>query len=236
MIPLRDRLRSRSFPVVTIGLIVANALVFLLELEAQMHGGPKALGQFMYRYGIVPSALLHPSRYGEAGTYLALRSLITTQFVHAGFLHVAMNMWFLWVFGDNVEDALGHAPFLFFYLGAGLAGGLLHALTSPAAQVPAVGASGAISGVMAAYLVLFPQARIVTLIFFIFISVIEIPAALLIGYWFVLQVLSGLVSLGVPAQGGTAWFAHIGGFGVGYLITRLRRRRRPRQPRVWVQQ
>jgi len=239
MIPLKDRNRSRSFPFVTIGIIIVNALVFLVELDVMLRQGNPGLQEFIRRYGIVPAALFDPLRYGENGTYLALRSLITTQFVHGGVAHIVMNMLFLWVFGDNVEDVLGHARFLAFYLTCGVAGGLLHALTSPTSTVPAVGASGAISGVMAAYLVLFPRSRIVTAVFFFFITLVEIPAVLLIGYWFVLQVISGLASLGTAARGGTAWFAHIGGFAAGYFMLRLTARRArpraPRGPRIWVE-
>jgi len=237
MLPIRDYQRPRRFPLVTILIIVANALVFVVELQTELAGGQRAMREFMLRYGVVPRALFQPELYGEGGLALALRSLITTQFVHGGFLHIALNMLFLWVFGDNVEDVLGGLRFLIFYLGCGVAGGLLHALMQPDSLTPAVGASGAISGVMGAYLVRFPQSRITTLMFFFFVfGFSELPAVVLIGYWFILQLLSGFASLGAPSQTGTAWFAHIGGFVCGYLLMRWQtRRRRPRPPRIWIE-
>src|SRR6476646_2898550 len=215
MIPLSDVIPSRTTPVVTVGLIVVNALVFLYQLMLP----EPALQVFVGSYALIPA-------------WFSVPALFTSQFLHGGWMHVISNMLYLWIFGDNVEDRLGHVPFLIFYLGAGAAAEMLQTLFNPFSSVPMLGASGAIAGVMGAYFVLYPQSRVLTLIFlFIFVDIVEIPAIFFLGIWFLMQLLSGVGSLGVSnaAAGGVAFWAHIGGFVAGLLIGLVLRRRGPRR-------
>jgi membrane associated rhomboid family serine protease len=185
-------------------IIVVNLLVFLFEVSMDDY----SLNNFISVYGLVPDRLQYSSMF-------------TSMFLHGGWLHVLGNMWFLWIYGDNVEDVLGHWKFLVFYLLCGIAAAVVHVLFNPYSRVPTVGASGAIAGVMGAYLVKFPHSRIVTLVpIFIFFTTFEIPAALMLIYWFFIQVFSGLGSVGYSnvSHGGTAWFAHVGGFLAGILL------------------
>src|SRR3954470_1514895 len=203
MIPISDVIPSRTRPFVTVGLIVLNAIIFLYE---QLLPQP-LLERFVLSYAVIPA-------------WFAWPALFTSQFLHAGWMHVISNMLYLWIFGDNVEDRLGHVRYLFFYLGAGALAAVLQIVLNPYSSVPMLGASGAIAGVMGAYFVLYPQSRVLTLIFlFIFVDLVEIPAIFFLGIWFLMQLLSGVGSLGVSnaAGGGTAFFAHIGGFVVGVL-------------------
>lgn len=205
MFPLRDTQPSYSRPVVTISLIVVNAIVFLYELTL----GRSALDAFVYQHGLVPD-------------HFSLASVFSSMFLHSGWMHIIGNMWFLWVFGDNVEDLLGHAKYLVFYLLCGVAAALGQVFSNPYSTVPMVGASGAIAGVMGAYLIKFPRARVVTLVFiFFFITTIEIPAPILLAYWFVVQLFSGLGSIArthLTEGGGTAFFAHVAGFIAGIVL------------------
>ncbi|MGQ4810374.1 hypothetical protein NKDENANG_03832 [Candidatus Entotheonellaceae bacterium PAL068K] len=218
MIPLRDTIPSSRFPAVTISIICVNALVFLAEINM----GPQALERVFYTWGIVPLRFTHPRLQENYVT------LLSSMFLHGGWMHIVGNMWSLWIFGDNVEDRMGRLGFLLFYLLSGLAAGALHIVTNPGSPVPTVGASGAIAGVMGAYLLLFPHARVVTLIpILFFLQVIEVPAVLFLGFWFITQLFSGTLSLtATGAQAGVAWWAHIGGFVVGFLWA-LPLRRRP---------
>jgi rhomboid family protein len=215
MFPVSDVIPSRTVPFVTVGLIVVNVLVFLYEVSL----APVELQTFMGTYAVIPAWFWWPS-------------LVTSQFLHGGWMHIIWNMVYLWIFGDNVEDRLGHAGFLLFYLGAGAAAGLLQVLFNPFSSVPMVGASGAIAGVMGAYFVLYPQSRVLTAIFIVFFfDLVEIPAVFFLGIWFLMQLLSGVGSLGASnaAGGGTAFWAHIGGFVVGTatgVVLRVRSRRR----------
>jgi membrane associated rhomboid family serine protease len=202
MIPLRDVIPSRTTPVVTISIIAVNALVFLREFTL----GPD-VNEFIIAYGLIPAAF-------------SWATLITSMFVHGGFLHFAGNMLYLWIFGDNVEDRMGHGRFLTFYLLCGTAAALAQTIMSPDSVVPMVGASGAIAGVMGAYFVLYPHSRIVTLVpIFFFIQLIEIPAIFFLGIWFALQFLSGVGSIATAASrepaGGVAFWAHVAGFVAG---------------------
>ncbi len=217
LIPLKDNNPSRSYPVVNITLLFANVVVFLYQL---------ALPPYDQKLFILSNATI-PARIpafldGHMGFEAAFLPLITSMFLHSGFLHLAGNMLFLWIFGDNVEDVFGHLPYLFFYLTCGLGAGLLHVLFNLGSTIPALGASGAISGVMGAYMVLFPRERILTLVF---IFVVPIPAVFILGYWFLLQFLAGIDALGSSAKGGVAVWAHVGGFLLGVLLTQLVRRR-----------
>ena len=211
MFPISDVIPSRTPPVVTVAIIVVNALIFLYQLTLP----EPALQLFVGAYAVVP-AHFHPA------------TLITSQFLHGGVLHVGGNMLYLWIFGDNVEDRLGHVRFLFFYLFAGIAAALLQIFFNPFSTVPMIGASGAIAGVMGAYFVLYPQSRVLTVVFLLIIfDVVEIPAIFFLGIWFVMQLLNGVGSIGVSMGGGTAFWAHVGGFVVGVLAgVGLRRRDR----------
>jgi membrane associated rhomboid family serine protease len=235
MIPLRDTIPSSRFPVVTLGIIGVNALVFFMELSM----GPRALDSFFRLWGIVPACYI-PSRLPVwqvmrlCDSYLPspmyYLTLLTSMFLHGGWMHILGNMWSLWIFGDNVEDRLGRGGFLLFYLLSGLAAGAVHVVTNPASAVPTVGASGAIAGVMGAYLLLFPHATVVTLVpIFFFLQVMEIPAVIFLGLWFLTQLFSGTLALAASGTqaGGVAWWAHIGGFVVGALWVMPIRRRAP---------
>lgn len=227
MIPLRDTIPSQTFPIVTISLIVVNVLIFFLEL---------ALGQqlesFIYIFGVIPARLTSVFS-GEGTTSLAIVPLFTSMFLHAGWFHLIGNMLFLWIFGDNVEDAFGHFRYLIFYILCGLGATAVHIFSVPQSVVPVVGASGAIAGVLGAYLFLFPRARVLTLIpIFFFFHVIELPALVFLGIWFVMQFFSGLLSIGVPSGGGVAWWAHVGGFASGVILLYPFKRRRRVRPYV----
>jgi hypothetical protein len=214
LIPLRDENPARTVPVVTRALIGANVAVFVYELLL----GPE-LGGFLYEWGFTPVRLTLAVRYGDLPLLPAVTSLFTSMFLHGGWSHVIGNLWYLWIFGDNVEDAIGHVGFLLFYLGCGAAAALLHYLTVPVAAIPVVGASGAIAAVLGAYIVSFPRARVLTLLpIFPFFQVVPLPAFLVLGLWFLFQFVLGL---GSPASGGgIAFWAHVGGFLVGLLVMR----------------
>jgi membrane associated rhomboid family serine protease len=216
MIPLRDVIPSRTTPYVTIALVVVNVLVFLYQLSLGA-----AIESFVYSFGLVPASFSWPA-------------VFTSMFLHGGILHVGSNMLYLWIFGDNVEDRMGHGRFLAFYLLCGLAAALGQTLTSPNSTVPMVGASGAVAGVMGAYFVLYPRSKIVTLVpLFLFIQIVEIPAIFFLGIWFLMQFLSGVGSIATTASGeptgGIAFWAHVAGFAtglVGVFVFRQRRRQR----------
>jgi membrane associated rhomboid family serine protease len=217
MIPLRDIIPSRTTPVVTISLIALNILVFVYELSLG-----RAVDAFTLYWGLVPVAF-------------SWVTVFTSMFLHGGLLHVAGNMLYLWIFGDNVEDRMGHGRFLVFYLLCGVAAALAQTITAPDSVVPMVGASGAIAGVMGAYFVLYPKSRIVTLIpLFFFFQVIEVPAILFLGIWFLMQFVSGLGSIvtvaGGQSGGGVAFWAHVAGFVAG--ISGVIVFRRPERQRV----
>jgi rhomboid family protein len=207
MIPLRSSEPHYTRPTVTLVIIALNVLVFLYELSMPSY----ALNRFIMLHGIVPDRLSYAS-------------ILTSMFIHGGFLHIAGNMWFLWVFGRGVEDLLGHGKFLFLYFACGIAAAILHILVNANSPVPTIGASGAIAGVMGAYLIKFPRAHIVTLVFiFIFITTVDIPAAFLLLYWFAIQFFSGVGSVGYSqvSNGDVAWFAHVGGFLAGMGLVML---------------
>lgn len=211
MIPLRSSEPHYTRPTVTLIIIAANVLVFLYELSLGMSS--YALNRFIMHYGIVPDRLHYSS-------------IITSMFIHGGFLHIAGNMWFLWIFGRGVEDMLGHAKYLFLYFACGIVGALVYIMVSSNSTVPTIGASGAIAGVMGAYLIKFPRAHIVTLVFiFVFITTVDIPAAFLLLYWFAIQFFSGIGSVGYSqvSNGDVAWFAHVGGFLAGMALMMLMR-------------
>jgi membrane associated rhomboid family serine protease len=219
MIPIKDSVPRSRFPFVTVALIVMNGLVFLFELSL-----PKGtLNDLIYLFGLVPARYTHRAWAGFVGYPLdTYWPFVTNLFLHGGWLHIIANMWFLFLFGDNVEDRMGPVRFLLFYLAAGLAANLLYTVVSRNSTMPVIGASGAIAGVMAAYLRLFPRARILTLVPVLFFPLFfEIPAVFFMLFWFFLQLLSGTAALAVARSGGgIAWWAHIGGFAIGYLLVR----------------
>lgn len=215
MIPYKDDNPTIHFPIITIILIVINTIIFLFQISSGTDSNA-----VIYTYGVIPYRLLHGNE--GIGTPIAV-NLFTAMFLHGGFLHLAGNMLYLWIFGNNIEDRLGILRFIIFYLLCGVIATYAHALSDPSSMIPMIGASGAISGILGAYLVLFPKARIHTLIFFgFFIQVIKIPAVIVIGFWIVIQFVSGLLSKGLyGGGGGVAWFAHIGGFLAGVLLIKL---------------
>ena len=214
MIPLRDTIRSHSYPVVNNLLIGANVLVFLIQLSL----GPD-LDRFIFTYGLVPAKFTHPALAAYFGWASNLFSLLSFMFLHGGFMHLLGNMWSLYIFGDNVEDRLGPLRYLGFYLLAGLVSGLFHMALNMDSQIPTIGASGAIAGVMGAYFILFPASKILTLIPIIFIPwFVEIPAFVFLGIWFALQFIS---AAGSGAATGIAWWAHVGGFVAGIILLKL---------------
>jgi membrane associated rhomboid family serine protease len=222
MIPLRDINPSRSTPFVTLALIAVNTLVFLDQLRLDT----AAQAALFSGLGFVPARLLWALSSPEVSFWDALLPLWTSMFLHGGFLHLLGNMWFLWVFGDNVEDRLGHLRFLIFYLLCGTGAGLFHALLQIHSTLPTVGASGAVSGVLGAYFVLFPRSRVITLVPLVFVFfTVRLPAMVVLGYWFLIQFFSGLGTLGTGRTTGVAWWAHIGGFLFGVLLLRIVRRR-----------
>ncbi len=213
MIPLRDTIQSRSTPWVTRALIVANVVAFGYELSLPT----EALDRLFATFGIVPAAVTA----GAVPLPWILRPFLGSLFLHGGLFHLLANMWTLWIFGDNVEDRLGSGRFLLFYLASGLSAGAVHLVTNPGSAVPTIGASGAIAGVLGAYFVLYPFARIVTLIPIVFWPVfVELPAFLYLGFWFVSQLASGGASAAAGTAGGIAWWAHVGGFLAGLILLR----------------
>ncbi len=225
MIPIHDTVPRRTSPFVTWLLVLFNGTVFLLELSLD----PGTLESLFYSYGVIPA------RYADARWSMVVGLVgggavpfVTSLFLHGGWLHVIANMWFLWIFGDNVEDRLGHARYLIFYVLCGVAASLVHVWVNPTSTVPTIGASGAIAGVMGAYVLLFPTARVVTLVPILFIPLfVEIPAMFFIGIWAFLQFASGTFSLVTPrTAGGIAWWAHVGGFAAGMVLLPILRKRR----------
>ncbi|MBI2884954.1 MAG: rhomboid family intramembrane serine protease [Candidatus Omnitrophica bacterium] len=223
MIPIRDTIPSQRAPWVMLALVHLNVLVFFWELWQ----GPAAEA-WLYRFGVVPSLWVWERPADMLELPQRLWTLVTSQFFHGGLLHLGSNMLYLWIFGDNVEDRLGHGRFLALYLGCGIVAALTQLFMHPDSSVPMIGASGAIAGVLGAYFLLFPFAKIVTLVpIFLVLQTVEIPAFVFLGFWFVLQWIQGLPALGEAAQtGGVAWWAHVGGFVSGLVLVGWLRRRR----------
>ena len=213
MIPLRDLNPTRRVPVITVIFIAINVLVFLYEQTLSERG----LTRLFLQYGVVSSRFFDGNITLNDGL-----TLITSMFLHGGWLHVGGNLLYLWIFGNNIEDRLGAFRFSVFYFLTGLVAAALQVIIEPSSRLPMIGASGAIAGVLGGYIVLFPRARVQTLIFFfIFVQVVSVPASLLLGWWFLIQLFNGVMSLGDYAQGGVAFFAHIGGFIAGAVLIRL---------------
>lgn len=240
MIPLRDNIPSRTFPIVNYAMVAACTLVFLAQLGDQADGE----AELVERLGMIPARVLHPDepiermervalvdRFGQvvqvterprelaAATLNPWLTLLTCIFLHGGWMHFLGNMWFLFIFGDNVEDRIGHFGYLLFYLLSGVAASGAHLMSDPSSQIPTIGASGAIASVMGAYLLLYPRARVVSLIpIVIIMEIIVLPAPVFLGIWFVLQFFQGMWSITSLQTAGVAWWAHIGGFAFGFLV------------------
>ena len=218
VIPLRDINPTERFPVVTLALIVLNVAVFAYELSLGQAGGDR----FVAAFALVPAKLFAVGRHVSEPLPPAV-TLFTSMFLHGGVLHIAGNMLYLWIFGNNVEDSMGRLRFVVFYVLCGLAAAYVHAFMNRSSPIPMIGASGAISGVLGAYLLLYPRARVVTLIMFgFYIRTVPIPAMFVLGFWFVLQFLNAMVDSG--AQGGVAWAAHVSGFVAGLILVGMFKR------------
>ncbi len=214
MIPYKDDNPTTLFPFVTIGIIVLNVLVFLWEVFS-----PEGMDTIVYSFGAIPENLL---TLKTRQPIPPAATLFTAMFMHAGFLHIGGNMLYLWIFGNNIEDQLGHMRFLVFYLIGGVIAAYAHSITSPGSTIPMVGASGAVSAVLGAYLLLFPKARVYTIVFLgFFYQILKVPALIVIGFWAIIQLASGVLSKGVVGSGGVAWFAHIGGFLFGLIFIKI---------------
>jgi membrane associated rhomboid family serine protease len=237
VIPIKDNIPTDRFPLVTVALILANIIVYVLSIR---HGGSLISGPDSHevvKYGAIPYAITHPGTHcgvigpdlacakpGPAGTLPTWETVLSSMFMHGSILHIAGNMLFLWIFGNNVEDSMGRVKFIAFYLLGGLAALALQVLVAPNSLAPTIGASGAIAGVLGGYLVLYPRARVLSLVFIIlFFTVIELPALVMLGIWFAEQAVFGAVNLTTPTGGGggVAYFAHVGGFAFGAITIRL---------------
>lgn len=224
MIPLRDTNPTEIRPVVTVTLIVINSLIFIFQFFIG-----EANQGLVYRLGAIPWEIVHFRNLYHSPGLPPFINLFTAMFLHGGFLHLIGNMLYLWIFGNNIEDVMGHGRFIVFYLLTGVIASGGHILADPLSEIPMIGASGAISGVLGAYLLLFPKARVLTLIplGYVFFTK-ELPAVFVLGFWFVLQLFNGI--LGSAGGGGVAWFAHIGGFMAGFILIKLFQKARPRRP------
>jgi len=225
MIPLKDENPSSTIPVVNLFLITVNICIFVY-LNYFTSG---ETNQFFLKLGFIPYELIHFKDISPENLVPVPLTIFTAMFIHGGWIHLLSNMLYLWIFGDNVEDLLGHVKYFFFYLTCGIAATGVHFFINTASKIPTVGASGAIAGVLGAYLFLFPKARVKTLlILFIFIQIISIPAIILLGLWIVMQVLSAYIEYGSKTGAGIAWFAHIGGFAAGLVLIILIKKRKKR--------
>ncbi len=211
MFPLKDDIPSRRQPIVNLSLIIINIIVFIYELKV------RNINAFLYNHAFIPAMLFEYHDF-----FRSFIRIFESMFMHGGFLHILGNMWFLWIFGDNVEDRMGHVNYLLFYLAGGVVATIAQGIASPYSTIPMIGASGAISAVVGAYFVFFPHAKILTLVpIFIFFTFLWIPAWLFIVFWFFVQYFNGMLSIAAHFSGGVAWFAHIGGFVFGYILGKI---------------
>src|SRR5688500_14332225 len=219
MFPLYDTVRSRTFPLINLTLVLANVLAFLYELQLN----PAMLKDFIFTWGLIPAEFISDPN-------ASWPNIFSSMFLHGGWFHIINNMWVLLIFGDNVEAGMGKIRYLIFYLLSGVAAGLLQTYILPGSLVPMIGASGAVAGVLGAYLILFPRSRIASLVPILFIfTIVEIPAVFFLVFWFVSQLYSGLFSIQGAGESGIAWWAHVGGFVFGFIMVFLFRRRTPQR-------
>lgn len=237
MIPLRDDAPRFSTPYITYFLVALNIVIFLYQWITQLSAGPAQLQMFVNEFGLIPARIpivleggqVPPQLWSQIGTYItpegAFLPVLTSMFLHGSWLHLIANMWALWIFGDNIEDHLGRFTYLVLYLASGISAGALHTIVSLNSTVPTVGASGAIAGVMGAYFVLYPRARVLTVVPFLFFFFLWLPAWVVLGYWFIAQFLSGaatsLSATTSNSTGGIAFWAHVGGFVAGVLLIKV---------------
>ncbi len=228
MIPIRDRNPSGTFPVVTISIIVLNALVFLYELSLGRN-----LDSFLFQFGVVPLRVFYSADIPDITLVDTYSPFLTYMFLHGGFIHLIGNMWYLWIFGDNIEDKLGRFRFIFFYLICGIGSALAHVFLNSQSGIPCVGASGAIAGVLGAYMISFPRARVLVIIpLFIIWQFIELPAIIVLGFWFLIQFFNGAATISsIEGGAGIAWWAHIGGFVLGIVLIKIFSKQRYRYSR-----
>lgn len=225
MLPLKDDNPTQRLPVFTIALIVVNCLIHFYQMSLPF----KEAQLFVYQYGLIPVEMTHLRDMTPDIPFPIIFSPFSSMFLHGDLVHLGGNMLYLWIFGNNIEDALGHIRFIIFYFLSGLAAVALFILFSPDGTVPLVGASGAIAGILGAYMVAFPRARVLTLIWIIFIiRLVWLPAVFILGYWFILQLFMAFSSVGMQEGGGVAWFAHVGGFIFGWLYIRRKKKRQKR--------
>ncbi|MEX1024389.1 MAG: rhomboid family intramembrane serine protease [Planctomycetota bacterium] len=254
MFPIKDNIPTRERPVINIALIVVTVLAFLAQL-----GTPEGAPSLVERYGMIPARVTSPDAVVEIPEYALVRypdgrvgrelvskpaapasvptwlTLLTCVFLHGGWLHLLGNMWFLWIFGDNVEDCFGKLGYLAFYLLGGVFASVTHLVTNLGSSIPTIGASGAVAAVMGAYFVLYPRAKVLAIVpIFFFIQMLVLPASWFLGVWFLLQLMQGSFSMGTVASAGVAWWAHIGGFAMGYVAARVLEKRHRLKPRVEV--
>jgi len=230
MIPFKDDNPTTISPIITVGLIIINCLVFLFQLSL----GSDGVRQFVIQMGTIPYEITHLTNLPGSEAFSPFTTIFTSMFLHGGWMHLIGNMLYLWIFGNNIEDSMGHLRFIFFYLLTGVIASISHVISDPSSQIPSIGASGAIAGVLGAYLILFPFARVhVLFFFFIIIKVIRLPAVVVLGFWFILQLFEGLPSVGAQT-GGVAWFAHIGGFIAGVLMIKIFQKKKHDSKRNFV--
>lgn len=214
MIPYKDDNPTRTFPFVTIGIIVFDTMVFLYQVFS-----PTGMEKLTYAYGAIPHNLI---TFETVQPIHPVLTVFTSMFMHGGIFHLAGNMLYLWIFGNNIEDRLGRLRFIIFYLFCGIVAAYAQVISNPDSVTPMIGASGAISGILGAYLLLFPKAQVHTLVFLgFFVTIVKIPALVVIGFWVIVQFINGLISTSLAKEGGVAWFAHIGGFLAGLLTIKL---------------
>jgi len=223
MFPYKDDNPTKSFPSVTIGIIVLNIVVFILQVLSSGDGQ-----RIVFAYGAIPHNIVSLESTQPIHPFL---TIFTSMFMHGGLFHIFGNMLYLWIFGNNIEDRLGHFRFIIFYFFCGIIAAFSHTLAAADSNVPMIGASGAVSGVLGAYLLLFPYARVHTVIFLgFFVQTVQIPALIVIGFWAIIQIVNGLITQGLLNQGGVAWFAHVGGFIAGLVTIKLWL---PRRSNTW---
>ncbi|TVM03382.1 MAG: rhomboid family intramembrane serine protease [Candidatus Brocadia sp. WS118] len=217
MIPIRDRNPSGTFHFVTVSIILANVLVFLIELSLGAR-----LDSFLFQFGVVPVKVAYSSDIPDATFLNTYFPFLSYMFLHGGFIHLIGNMWYLWIFGDNIEDRLGRFKFIIFYFICGIGSAMVHVYFNSQSGIPCIGASGAIAGVLGAYMVTFPKARILVILpLFIIWEIIELPAIIVLGFWFLIQFFSGAATISSAHGGGVAWWAHIGGFVIGIILIKV---------------